>query len=179
MAVKKRALIDSISRTLKESAFLADILKLKMEEYVLSVNISHFIATISGIILTLSLGKMATGGFVAEDPLVKLGIASIVVSSLVTILLTLLAVEPAIKKDRDSNTFDYGTKLAELSPKDYINSIRRNIEKRENMINSYGHELHKLDNAILHRFKMIRSAISMFIFGIFFGGMLILISTLI
>ena len=60
MAVKKRALIDSISRTLKESAFLADILKLKMEEYVLSVNISHFIATISGIILTLSLGKMAT-----------------------------------------------------------------------------------------------------------------------
>src|SRR3989344_3356449 len=140
MAVKKRALMDSISRTLKERAFLADILKLKMEEYTLSVNIYHFIATISGIILTLSLGKMATSGFTAEEPLIKLGIASIVVSSLVTILLMLLTVEPAIKKDRDSNTFDYGTRLTELSVKDYIVTIKRNIEKSENMINSYGHE---------------------------------------
>src|SRR3989338_6888953 len=179
MAEKKRSSIDSASRTLRESAFLADVLKLKMEEYVLSVNISHFIATISGIILTLSLGKMVTSGFAAEEPLVKLGIASIVVSSLVTILLMLLTVEPAIKKDRDSNTFDYGTKLAELSLKDYISTIKRNIEKRQNMIDSYGHELHKLDNVILRRFKMIKSAISIFIFGIFLGGMLILISTLV
>jgi hypothetical protein len=91
----------------------------------------------------------------------------------------LFAVEPAFKKDRDTNTFDYGTKLAELSTAQYIDTIKKNLEKKDNMINSYGHELHKLDKIILHRFKMIKSAISMFIFGIFLGGMSIIISTLI
>ena len=179
MIKKKRLAPDSIQHTLRQSAFLMDMLKLKIEEYLLTVNVSHFIATISGIILTLSLGKVATGGFTGEEPLIKLGIMSIVVSSLVTIVVTLFTVVPAFKKDRDSNTFDYGTKLTEISTKQYIETILRNLEKKENMINSYGHELHKLDTIILHRFKMIKSAISMFIFGISLGGMLIIISTLI
>ena len=179
MIKKKRLAVDSIQHTLRQNSFLRDILKLKIEEYVLSVNIAHFIATISGIVLTLSLGKMITSGFASEDPLVKLGVASIVVSSLVTILVTLLTMEPAIKKDRDSNTFDYGTKLTELSIGDYLKTLMKTLQKKESMLDSYGHELHKLDIVILHRFKMIKSAISMFIVGIFLGGMLIIISTLI
>ena len=47
------------------------------------------------------------------------------------------------------------------------------------MVESYGHELHKLDKIILRRFKIIKSAISMFILGIFIGGMAIIISTLV
>ena len=179
MAKRKRDSIVNISNVIRESSFLRDMLKLKIDEYLLTVNVAHFIATISGIVLTLSLGKVATGSFATEDPLIKLGIMSVVVASLVTIVVTLLSVEPTFKKDRDSNTFDYGTKLSELSTEKYIKTIFNNIEKKQNMINSYGHELHKLDTIILRRFKMIKSAISMFIFGISLVGMLIIISTLI
>lgn len=179
MAKKEVSLDKSLAHTVRESIFLADMLKLKIEEYNITINVSHFVATISGVILTLSLAKMTTVAFMGENPLVKLGIVSIVASSLVTILLTLFTVEPAFKKDRDTNTFDYGTKLTELSTKQYIETIKKNLEKKDNMIDSYGHELHKLDTIILHRSKMIKSAISMFIVGLFLGGMSIIISTLI
>jgi len=179
MAVKKGLSEKSLEHTLRESAFLMDMLKLKIQEYHITINVAHFIATISGVILSLSLAKVASGSFATEDPLVKLGIISIVATSLVTIIITLFTVEPSLKKDRDSNTFDYGTKFTEISTKQYIDSIIKNLESKENMISSYGHELHKLDKLILHRFKMIKSAISIFVFGIFTGAMLIIISTLI
>ena len=178
--VKKKVSSDNkVSSTIRESIFLADMLKLKLEEYNITVNVSHFVATVSGVILTLSLAKMTTESFLNDDPLIKLGVISIVAASLVAIILLLFTVEPAFKKDRDAITFDYGTKLTELSTKQYIDTIMKNLEKKDNMINSYGHELHKLDKIILHRFKMIKSAISMFILGIFLGGMSIIISTLI
>jgi len=179
MAKKEVSLDKNLSDTVRQSIFLTDMLKLKIEEYKITVNVSHFIATVSGVILTLSLAKMTTSAFLNDDPLIKLGVISIVAASLVTIILALYTVEPAFKKDRDTNTFDYGTKLTELSTKQYIDTILKNLDKKDNMINSYGHELHKLDKIILHRFKMIKSAISMFIFGIFLGGMSIIISTLI
>jgi len=179
MVEKKRVVSDRFASVLRETSFLGDALKLKMEKYLLTVNISHFIATISGVVLTVSLGKMTTSEFTTLPPIVKFGIVSIVAASLATIVVTLLTVEPVFKKDRDSNTFDYGTKLTELSRKDYIETIRKNLEKKENMISSYGHELHKLDMTILHRFKMIKSAIAMFLVGIILGGMLIIVSTFI
>jgi hypothetical protein len=179
MAKKEVSLDKNLSHTVRESIFLADMLKLKIEEYNITVNVSHFVATVSGVILTISLAKMTTVAFMGENPLVKFGVVSIVAASLVTMILLLFTVEPAFKKDRDTNTFDYGTKLAELSTTQYIETIMKNLERKDNMINSYGHELHKLDKVILHRFKMIKSAISMFILGLFLGGMSIIISTLI
>ena len=179
MVEKKRSLDNKLSTAFRRSAFLGDILRLKMEEYHRTISISHFIATISGVILTLSLGKMALSSFLTEAPMVKLGVISIVGSSMITIILTLFTVGPTFKKNIDSNTFDYGTKLSDLTREEYIDSIVQNLNKEENMINSYGHELHRLDTIILHRFKMIKSSIYLFIFGLFLGGMLIIISTLI
>lgn len=179
MPKKKRSFKEEIAHTLRESVFLNNIVKLKIEEYLMTISVAHFIATISGVVLTLSLGKMVLPSFAGEEPLVKFGIVCIVAASLVTIILTLFTVEPAFKKDRDTNTFDYGTKLDEISTKQYIDTIHKNLESKKNMVESYGHELHKLDKIILRRFKIIKSAISMFIFGIFIGGMSIIISTLV
>ena len=116
---------------MRESVFLNNIVKLKIEEYLMTLSVAHFIATISGVVLTLSLGKMILPSFAGEEPLVKFGVVCIVAASLVTIILTLFTVEPAFKKDRDTNTFDYGTKLDEISTKQYIQTIYKNLESKK------------------------------------------------
>jgi len=156
---------------------LGDMIKHKTEIFISTIELTQFVATISGIILTLSLGEVLAKNFASLPTIVKLGIFTIIASSLMTIVFSLLIIEPRLKIDRDANTFDYGSKLSSISREQYIKTIENTLSSEKRIIDTYGHELHKLDMTILHRHKMLKSTIIIFLAGLGFGGVLIVLST--
>jgi hypothetical protein len=157
---------------------LSDLLKTKVALFMHTGKLSEFLATISGILLTVTLGMMTTETFSSLPPIVKLGILTIVGSSLLTICMCLLIIEPDIEKNRDSNSFDYGVKLSDLTREKYIEIIRNTVGNPEKIIDTYGHELHRLDTDILRRFKAIKVISYMFLTGIVVGGATIVVASL-
>ncbi len=149
----------------------------KSEMYVTTVNVCQFVATISGLILTASLGYATTEQFALRAPLVKLGVLAIIGSSLLTIIFSLITIEPNLKKDRDSNSFDYGSSIENIGTPRYVYTIKRTLADRDKVVEAYGFELHKLDRNILQRYRMIKSTILVFLIGIFVGGGMIIVST--
>ena len=159
------------------SSVLGRMLQHKSEMYVTTVHVCQFVATISGLILTASLGYAATEQFAFRAPLVKLGVLTIIGSSLLTIIFALNRIEPNLRKDRDSNSFDYGSSIESIDTPSYVHIIKRTIADRNKVVEAYGFELHKRDRNILQRYRMIKSTILVFLIGIFVGGGMIIVST--
>ncbi len=159
------------------SSVLGRMLQHKSEVYVTTVHVCQFVATISGLILTAGLGYATTEQFMLRDPLVKLGVLAIIGSSLLTIIFSLVTIEPNLKKDRDANSFDYGSSIEDIDTPRYVDTIKRTLADRDRVIEAYGFELHKLDRSILSRYRMIKSTILIFLIGIFLGGGMIIVST--
>lgn len=158
-------------------AVLGDMLNHKTKVYLTTIQLCQFVATISGLILTASLGFASSEAFLTRDPLVKLGMLTIIGSTLLTIIFALITIEPNLKKDRDSNSFDYGSSIEEIDTARYVDILKRTVEDKNKIIETYGFELHKLDRSILSRYKMIKSTILIFLVGIFLGGGMIIVST--
>lgn len=159
------------------SSVLGNMLSHKTEVYLASIDLCQFVATISGLILTASLGFASTEAFITSSPLVKLGMLTIIGSSLLTIIFALITIEPNLKKDRDSNSFDYGSSIENIDTAHYVDVLKRTVADRNKIIETYGFELHKLDLHILSRYRMIKSTILIFLIGLFLGGVMIIIST--
>lgn len=157
---------------------LGNMLEHKTEIYLTTIQLCQFIATISGLILTASLGFASSDAFLTREPLVKLGILTIIVSSLLTIVFALIIIEPNLKKDRDSNSFDYGSSIENIGTQKYVDILKRTVADRNRIIETYGFEMHKLDRSILSRYRMIKSTILIFLIGIFLGGGMIIVSTI-
>lgn len=167
-----------LPRKLLVHGVLSDMMNHKTHLYITTVELAKFIATISGIILTVSLGKMATEGFLDSNPLIKVGVLTVVGFSLLSICMSLLVIEPNVFKDHDANAFDYGTKISEITEKDYFKSLKKTVENKEKILQTYSNELYSLDTIIVHRFKNIRAISYIFLLGIGVGGLLIIFASL-
>lgn len=158
--------------------FLSDMLYHRTHLYGTTVELAKFIATISGILLTVSLGKMTTAGFLESDPLIKVGVLTVVGFSLLSICMSLLVIEPNIIQDNYANPFDYGTKISEIDGTQYLTSLKRTISNKEKTVDTYGNQFFSLDKIIHTRFKNIRFISYTFLAGIACGGFLIVLSSL-
>ncbi len=165
----------------KERNFLGEGLKgfldHKTELYVQTIELSRFITTISGIVLTLALGRMTIDSFFSANPFIKLGVFVIVGSSLFTICMSLLIIEPNIKKDRDANTFDEGKSFMRLTKKEYLAKMKKTASTKKGLLDAYAREFHKIDHIILKRFQQLRRVTYLFLFGLLLGGFLIIWSS--
>lgn len=157
---------------------LQDTINYRLHMMDKTIEISNFLTTVSGIILTVALGKMSTEGFPDSNPMIKLGVFAIVVASLLTISVSLLIIEPeSRKRERKTSLFSYG--VDETMSKDKYGEFIRGILNNDNKtVQSYGDEMHKLDSVIRKRFYAIRSISIVLLLGIVVGGVLILLSTL-
>ena len=134
--------------------------------------------SINGFILTVS---VTASGFAVHNTIMTYAFISIIITSLGSIILAVLAVKPRMKKKlvkqeylEDYNSLLYYQDMADLSPKEYssqMNSVLYNLnDSKEEMIS----HLHILGSEIKKKYFWLSQAYTFFSIGLIISASLII-----
>jgi hypothetical protein len=144
-----------------------------------TISICQYVATISGIILTVSLSSMISNVFVTYDALIKFALVTLIGSSLFSIVFSLIVVEPSLIKEKSSHfhiTLEINNK-ERYSEKDYYTVLKNILDNEDYAIRSYSTRLKRMIEENTRRTMMLRFSITTLLIGLSIAGFLIVLSS--
>jgi hypothetical protein len=147
--------------------FLDSIIKMQIELDHIADNRAHYMMVVAGVVLTLSLIE------VGISTVTQLGFLILVISSMFTIILSLIAIRPRIwhsKCHNPTNVMFYSSIVKNFTRKDYMNKVLKITNNRENIIKEYSDECYSHALVLKDKFIFLRKTTTVMILGLLLGS---------
>jgi hypothetical protein len=177
--MKKISKKETLPMSLYEQV-LGDILHLHMTLNEICDHKANFLLGVSGIILTIALTKISSEQTMS-DPIIKFGFLIIIIATLISAILSILATKPKIgKKFKRINLFYYANFIQKLSRDEYVKEIQNLLKDKDKIEKQYAEEIYDFGcYDLAPRFKKINIAVTVLLTGLIIGTILITTSWLI
>ena len=133
---------------------------------------ASILAGIGGVLSVLAIGQLLT-----STGLRTLGVITIIVTGLITILLSVGVIRPKALRIRRKNLMYYGG-ISFYSFPEYLEKVKEVVADKEKLLEQYAKEAHDLSTELRVRFKLIRCIGDILVAGLACGFILILASIL-